>query len=771
MTDFNNKVSINVNKDQGLISAIKTKLGAENINTSNITWNVWTKILEQVKNENEQNKAEGKELIYHKGSNASGSGKDNFVVFQGVIKFSQTLWNNICKLAKGESLNEIPTENSNQTGNVERNPNDIGLQNRTNTLKAINAIQNNIAKLELPPNVDKSKINEIMAELSKKGLTLPQQSVSVGDMTTSLLVDLLNKLMPNASEEEINYYAIKNAANFVPDDTIGGRKCSELANNDDLIRGMTRGTIQETTLNQQQAIQPQQIKFNEEELNTKINNIKTKLELVLKGRTFNAPNGKTVTGEELLDVLDNISFESNEYGAARADKSTSQILINLNGTYGSNSDAEIMKIILHEALHCLYQDTKMNTWEEERCCESQALALTAEIVQAEKSNSNTTFTSFSAYGQNIENFAGNPQMLDAVINNWLETGYANRPKNEQGDISILKDSSLTSPQVLSTGSREYLNSNNRIEIQCGDEIYIDGKLEASIGVAILESARLTNNGNSNKCQLYIPSENNRMLGIVAFDGCVDTTETPTPNTTARTIEIKRNGEVVCTGKIYVVENSNVDTNPPMQDTFPPQQDTNPPTKSSIILSNPPSNEPSINNANITIEVGAKSIKYDNNGYESEYYDNQGNMTRSICRNSHDNEIIFYDDYEYNNLGKVTRQISYYPNGSFNHCVDNEYDAKGNLTREIHRNSDGTVDYYTDYEYDAQGNVAKEILRNADGTVSSYLEYQYNDQRVTMRKIYRNSDGSVNFYQNYEYDSQGSVIGEIKRKPDGSLKED
>ena len=764
-------VDINVNKNQGLISAIKTKLGAENINTSNITWNVWTKILEQVKNENEQNKAEGKELIYHKGNNASGRGKDNFVVFQGVIKFSQTLWNNICKLAKGEPLNETPTSNPTHNESVETNPEDIALQNRTNTLKAINAIQNNIPNLELPPNIDKSKINEIMAELSKNGLTLPQQSVSVGDMTASLLIDLLTKLMPNASEEEINYYAIKNAANFVPDDTIGGRKCSELANNHDLIRGMTRGTVQETTLYQQQAIQPQQIKFNEEELNTKIYNIKTKLESVLKGRTFNAPNGKTVSGENLLKVLENINFESNVYDKARVDKSTSQILINLNAAYNSNSDAEIMKIVLHEALHCLYQDTKMNTWEEESCCESQALALTAEIVQAEKSNPDTTFTSYIMYGQNIENFANNPQMLDAVINNWLETAYNNRPKNAQGDITILKDSSLTSPQVLSTGSREYLNPNNRIEIQNGDEIYIDGKLETNIGEAVLESARLTNNGNSNKCQLYIPSENNRMLGIVAFDGCVDHTEAPTPNITARTIEIKRNGEVVCTGKIYFVENSNVDTNPPMQDMFPPQKDTTPPTKSSINLSTPPSNTPSLNNANTTVEIGSKSIKYDNNGYETEYYDNQGNMTRSICRSSDNNEIIFYNDYEYNNLGAVGRQISYHPNSSFNHCIDNEYDAQGNLTREVHRNSDGTVDYYTDYEYDSQGNVAKEILRNADGTVSSYLEYEYNDQRVTMRKIYRNSDGSVDFYQNYEYDSQGSVIREIKRKSDGTLKED
>ena len=47
---------------------------------------------------------------------------------------------------------------------------------------------------------------------------------------------------------------------------------------------------------------------------------------------------------------------------------------------------------------------------------------------------------------------------------------------------------------------------------------------------------------------YIPSENNRMLGIVAFDGCVDSAEAPAPNVVAKTIEIKRNGEVVCTGK-------------------------------------------------------------------------------------------------------------------------------------------------------------------------------------------------------------------------------
>ena len=211
-------------------------------------------------------------------------------------------------------------------------------------------------------------------------------------------------------------------------------------------------------------------------------------------------------------------------------------------------------------------------------------------------------------------------------------------------------------------------------------------------------------------------------------------------------------------------------NIPTQDISNPKKDTNPPVKSSIKDSTPPSNIPSLNNANKTIEVEAKSIKYDNNGYESEYYDNQGNMIRSICRDDN-NDIVFYNDYEYNDLGVVARQISYYSDGSFSHCIDNEYDAQGNLAREVHRNSDGTVDYYTDYEYDSKGNMIKEILRNADGTVSSYLEYEYNDQRVTLRKIYRNSDGSVNFYQDYEYDAQGNVIGEIKRNSDGTLKED
>ena len=104
-------VDINVNKNQGLISAIKTKLNAEQIDTSKCNASIWSQVLEQVTIENEQNKSEGKNLIYHKGNDMNGDGHSNFVIFQGVIKFSQKLWDNICRIVKGEAIqNNAPAE-------------------------------------------------------------------------------------------------------------------------------------------------------------------------------------------------------------------------------------------------------------------------------------------------------------------------------------------------------------------------------------------------------------------------------------------------------------------------------------------------------------------------------------------------------------------------------------------------------------------------------------------------------------------------------------
>ena len=81
-----------------------------------------------------------------------------------------------------------------------------------------------------------------------------------------------------------------------------------------------------------------------------------------------------------------------------------------------------------------------------------------------------------------------------------------------------------------------------------------------------------------------------------------------------------------------------------------------------MLSTPPSNIPSLNNANTTVEVGVKSIKYDNNGYETEYYDNQGNLTRSIYNvtliQALTKGLYYHKLWEENKLTREQKESSY-----------------------------------------------------------------------------------------------------------------
>lgn len=112
-------VDINVNKNQGLISAVKAKLNEERIDTSACNASIWSQVLEQITIENEQRADNDK--IYRGGNNMNGNGHHNFVILQGVIEFSQKLWDNICRIVKGESVqNQLPTEVSHDVSQVEK---------------------------------------------------------------------------------------------------------------------------------------------------------------------------------------------------------------------------------------------------------------------------------------------------------------------------------------------------------------------------------------------------------------------------------------------------------------------------------------------------------------------------------------------------------------------------------------------------------------------------------------------------------------------------
>lgn len=105
-------VDINIQKNQGLISSIRTKLSSEGYDISTANGSIWNCIMQQVKVENEQNKQLGKQTIYSGGNDMYGDGHKNFVVDEGIVKFSQTLWDNICKLftrkTQAEEASKIP---------------------------------------------------------------------------------------------------------------------------------------------------------------------------------------------------------------------------------------------------------------------------------------------------------------------------------------------------------------------------------------------------------------------------------------------------------------------------------------------------------------------------------------------------------------------------------------------------------------------------------------------------------------------------------------
>lgn len=428
-------VDISVNKGQGLISAIKTKLSAENIDTSNITWNVWTKILEQVKTENENNKVNGKELIYHKDSNVNGNSKENFVVFQGIIKFSEELWSNICKLVKGETTTPQQLQQQEQSVINQQSSSDIDFQNRNNAQKAISTIIQNLENIELPPNVDRTKINGALIKLKQQGFEIPLQRVSIGDMTTSLLVDLLKELMSNASEEEINYYAIKNGAKFVPNDTIGGLKCSEIVNNDDLIRGMTKGTIIQQTPPNQPIQELQQVPLEVLKPNVE------KAVVLLKSEIINLSEDDlcdlSLTADDrakILSFLNNISYDDDTNGAAKA--------VN-NGivfsTYCQNSEnlANMVALLMHETNHCIghvsYGDNRPpNSKNEERECESLAMLTVAKLIQKGKLPG---YENYQRYSVPVTQYLENRELLSLDMNDWLTKNYSELPNAVAWDFN------------------------------------------------------------------------------------------------------------------------------------------------------------------------------------------------------------------------------------------------------------------------------------------------------------------------------------------------
>lgn len=522
---------LNIKANRGISQAIAEKLKLTQKFSAD-TWNQVVGLVEaESQNKNIFDESKGKDIDskdYH----------SNYVVNEGTVEITDNTWNRICRiLGKEKECAVIKTdEQQDATPSVTQ---------ANNLAKAFNLITRGLRDGKL--NGVPEGFRDVLVQAYGNIDTAEGKTPTVAEYVTSLLIDT-QKIMGKTDtiNQDMVQRAISSAVELCPDEELYGKKCSEYSDPEVVGQFMKDNNIPAFA-------QMDAVKYTEADMMEKINNsIKPKLNEILKGKTFTGPDNTIITGEQLLEIInkeDCFYCRASKYGAAQAHIESGQIEMNLNQIYSSRSDAEIIKIIIHEALHCAYKTLTGNTREEERLCESQAIQITAELVESEKSNPQTKFKTFSIYGKNIEDF-NNRNLLDNTIETWLAAGYSNRTENAGGDIAIIRDTALITPDKIFSGSTEYKKPENRIEIKQGDEVYIEGKKITTIGEAKLESMHLTNNnGNSNICILYTTT-NRPPYGTVVFDGTTDRTGAEVPPTEAKTIEIRQQNGNIIKGKIY-----------------------------------------------------------------------------------------------------------------------------------------------------------------------------------------------------------------------------
>lgn len=154
------------------------------------------------------------------------------------------------------------------------------------------------------------------------------------------------------------------------------------------------------------------------------------------------------------------------------------------------------------------------------------------------------------------------------------------------------------------------------------------------------------------------------------------------------------------------------------------------------------------------------------------YDAQGNMVKLTIYDDNDAESMWWYEYEYDAQGNRLKETAYLNAQIVNYSRwEQEYDGQGNRIREngyywTSTYFDGeTLLYYDDYEYDAQGNLTKDSWFDGNGELRAYYEYEYDGQGNVTKDASYSADGKLYSCYGYEYDTQGNITKYVKYKAD------
>jgi len=147
----------------------------------------------------------------------------------------------------------------------------------------------------------------------------------------------------------------------------------------------------------------------------------------------------------------------------------------------------------------------------------------------------------------------------------------------------------------------------------------------------------------------------------------------------------------------------------------------------------------------------KEVKKDLEGnliesYEYEY-DENGNMKKEVRREYSEGKLTGSWENKYNKEGKIEgkiiEQVKRDLEGNIIESLENEYNNEGNRTKEVRREySEGKLIGSLEIKYDKEGNRIKEVKKDLEGNIIMSREIKYNDKGNRTEEIERDSEGKI-----------------------------
>ena len=182
-----------IDRGQGLSQAIRDELGLTPTDCDKLG-SVWTKIFEQVDEQQKKNIDEGKSKIYSGGNDLSGSSSSNYVVqVDQVVTFSREIWDSIVKLVNdklGKNIESVEQQEKYESTTQKQSANTQS-QNVDNdaAAKDLEAIKTKVLSTTASNNEAAQKdaekiVKELKSELKSKWVNISNAKSSLSKINS-----------------------------------------------------------------------------------------------------------------------------------------------------------------------------------------------------------------------------------------------------------------------------------------------------------------------------------------------------------------------------------------------------------------------------------------------------------------------------------------------------------------------------------------------------------------------------------------------------------